>query len=930
MLAAAVPAQAQSPAFSARWSATTIAENDSATLTVSTTDSAVTDDTLTLVTLHVGREEGTADPADVEVRMPIEVRMPSDAGVPDGPRSYDEVPVTAQTRSASIHHNGGWLYVRDNVPYSRVRTRALTLTVLDDADAAGETLAVWVYVNGWLAGAQTLTFTDAGEAQAAVSVGFGAAGYTAAEGGAGATVRVDLDPAPGRDVTIPITRENLGGATDADYSGVSESLTFGAADTSRTFTVTAADDSEVDPGESVRLGFGTPLPSGVTVTAVGNATATVTITDNDAPAADTTAPMLSSAVVDGATLTLSYDEALDAASVPAAADFTVRAGGAAVALAPGAPVAVSGRAVTLTLAAAVVFGQTVTLSYAPGGNPVRDAAGNPAAGFTNQAVINQTSNNPPTAADAAVTVDEDSEYVFQAADFDFADADAGHALAAVKIVSLPADGELRLNDVPLAAGALPQAVPAADLGGNLVYAPPPDANGASYASFGFRVNDGTDDSVAAYVMTVDVTPVDDAPDSADSGVSTPEDTDYVFGESDFGFADPDEGDTLAGVKIVSLPARGYGVLQFNGAAIPSSDLPKAVTAAELGEGKLVYSPVAAQFGDDHASFRFSVSDGGSDSGEYTMRVSIAADPRYELLVGNLGLGGRDHYVSGGDTGKNLTQGFRTGDSRTGYDLRAVGIRAANRQGSGSLQSVSLAIYDSNADGTAKNLVYALPSPWPSVADIPNDSSTYPTVWFPAPAGATLSPDTDYHVAIQTPGGSASDHWTPVAIASGAEAGAPGWSIADELFANGVSSERTVIQLAVRGRATPASSSLRSDPHTAVSFASERYTAVEGEAGAKVTVKLAAPDGTDRTDNRGRIGVGVYVISRGGGATAADHSPIPGTLWFEPGQTTRSFTVSAVDDARRRRRGKRHRRIEVLRLRDRNKHRRDRERHRRPH
>ena len=193
----------------------------------------------------------------------------------------------------------------------------------------------------------------------------------------------------------------------------------------------------------------------------------------------------------------------------------------------------------------------------------------------------------------------------------------------------------------------------------------------------------------------------DAAGAMDGAVTTPEGADYVFGESDFGSTDPGQGDTLASVRIVSLPARGYGVLKFDGAALPSSDLPKTVSAADLGAGKLVYDPVAGQFGDDYASFRFTVSDGALDSGERTMRVSIAGDPRYELLVSNLGVGGVVTMCLGGDTGKDFTQGFRTGDSGSGYDLRAVGIRLGSRFGSGELQNLSLAVYDSNADGTAK-------------------------------------------------------------------------------------------------------------------------------------------------------------------------------------------------------------------------------------
>ena len=45
--------------------------------------------------------------------------------------------------------------------------------------------------------------------------------------------------------------------------------------------------------------------------------------------------------------------------------------------------------------------------------------------------------------------------------------------------------------------------------GNLKYTPPANANGSGYASFTFKVNDGTDDSASAYTLTLDVTAVND-------------------------------------------------------------------------------------------------------------------------------------------------------------------------------------------------------------------------------------------------------------------------------------------------------------------------------------------------------------------------------------------------------------------------------------
>ncbi len=109
------------------------------------------------------------------------------------------------------------------------------------------------------------------------TVAFGAAAYSAAEGGAGATVTVTLSPAQSSQVTIPITATPQGGASAGDYSGVPSSVVFAANETSKTFTLTAVDDAVADPGESVRLTFA--LPQGVT--AGTPSTATVTLVDND-------------------------------------------------------------------------------------------------------------------------------------------------------------------------------------------------------------------------------------------------------------------------------------------------------------------------------------------------------------------------------------------------------------------------------------------------------------------------------------------------------------------------------------------------------------------------------------------------------------------------------------------------------------------------
>ena len=112
-----------------------------------------------------------------------------------------------------------------------------------------------------------------------VTVRFDAASYTATEGGSAATVLVRLSEDPERPVTVPLEVTELVGATAGDYTGLPESVTFNAGDTSTSFMVTAVDDTVDDDGESITIGFGTPLPTAVT--AADPETTTVSLADND-------------------------------------------------------------------------------------------------------------------------------------------------------------------------------------------------------------------------------------------------------------------------------------------------------------------------------------------------------------------------------------------------------------------------------------------------------------------------------------------------------------------------------------------------------------------------------------------------------------------------------------------------------------------------
>ena len=125
----------------------------------------------------------------------------------------------------------------------------------------------------------------------AVQVSFDAGPYVVNEGGS-VTVTVRLDAAPGRtlDMSIPLTATSTDGAWPGDYT-LPASITFGASQTSKTFTFRAVQDTRQEGEETVILGFGAPLPAGVAVRS--QATATVTLTDNDADLHRASAPSVS-------------------------------------------------------------------------------------------------------------------------------------------------------------------------------------------------------------------------------------------------------------------------------------------------------------------------------------------------------------------------------------------------------------------------------------------------------------------------------------------------------------------------------------------------------------------------------------------------------------------------------------------------------------
>ena len=227
---------------------------------------------------------------------------------------------------------------------------------------------------------------------------------------------------------------------------------------------------------------------------------------------------------------------------------------------------------------------------------------------TDTATVGVANNTAPTAAAGSVTTSEDTPHTFDAADFNFSDTDSGDALASVKIESLPTTGtgELQLDDVAI--GATPQTVTKAQLdAGSLEYVPPANANGPAYASFNFKVNDGAADSAAPYIMTLNVTAVNDAPvlDSDIPDQTATVDTAFSYAFPEDAFSDVDDSDTLT---YAAAPSGGGTLPPWLGFAAATRTFSGTPQATDVGTVKV----------------KVTATDSGGKTAEDTFNILVSA------------------------------------------------------------------------------------------------------------------------------------------------------------------------------------------------------------------------------------------------------------------------------------------------------------------
>ena len=143
-------------------------------------------------------------------------------------------------------------------------------------------------------------------------------------------------------------------------------------------------------------------------------------------------------------------------------------------------------------------------------------------------------NDAPTALDNSITTNEDTNHVFSTGEFNFSDDDNSGSLNKIKITSLEDNGALQYyNGSTWVDVTENQEITAADItSGYLRFKPDANENGDDYTSFEFQVSDGTAYSSSSSTMTINVTPVNDAPVAANNTGTILEDGTLTVNDGD--------------------------------------------------------------------------------------------------------------------------------------------------------------------------------------------------------------------------------------------------------------------------------------------------------------------------------------------------------------------------------------------------------------
>ena len=773
--------------------------------------------------------------------------------------------------------------------------KSFTVTLTDDdVDDDGEslTLSFGAESNIKSGGAnETATVAIRDDDYPAVTVSFGAATYTAAEGST-ATVTVTLSADPERTVEVPITTTNQGGASSADYSGVPTSVTFDAGDTSQPITFAATQDTEDDDGESVELGFGSSLPTGVTAGATDETT--VSIRDDDDPQVTVSFGASTYTAAEGGTATVTVTLSADPERTVEVPITTTNQGGASSADYSGVPT-------------------SVTFDAGDTSQPITFAAAQDAEDDDGESVELGFGSSLPTGVTAgatdettvSITDDDDPQVTVSFGASTYTAAEGGTATVTVE---LSADPE-RTVEVQITT---------TNQGG---------ATSADYSGVPATVTFDAGETE----QTITFTAAQDTVDDDDPAVTV------SFGAATYTAA---EGGTATVTVILSAdPERTVAIPvtktnQGGATAADYSGVPTSVTFA-TGETEQTITFTAAQdtVDDDDESVLLAfgalparvsavspsettvsirddddpavtVSFGAAtytaaEGGTATVTVILSADPErtVEVPITKTNQGGA---TSADYSGVPATVTFNTGQISKTFDFAAT-ADTVDDDG----ESVELAFgalpTGVTAGATDETTVSITDDDDPQVT-VSFGAATYTAAeGGTATVTVTLSADPERTVEVQITkteqGGASSADYSGVPATVTFNAGETSQPITFTAAQDTVDDDGESVKLAF-GTSLPAgvtagatdettvSITDNDDPDVTVQFGASTYTAAEGGT-ATVTVTLSA-------DPERTVEVQITKMNQGG-ATAADYSGVPATVTFNTGETEQTITFTAAQD-----------------------------------
>ena len=237
--------------------------------------------------------------------------------------------------------------------------------------------------------------------------------------------------------------------------------------------------------------------------------------------------------------------------------------------------------------------------------------------------VSQVNDAPTAAADTRVVV-EDTQTAFTSNDIADAYSDTeSNAMTRILITVVESSGDLECNNANGASNGW------ADCSANDYVAAStdirftPDADSVADATFSFKVYDGTVYSTNAYVFTITITAVNDAPANAGDSATASEDVAYSgwTAATDWGYTDVD-GDTMVSITIKSLPSQGTLSETNNACGGDGCAVGDTVILARLAAGDLKYTGGSNYNGAD--SFTYTLEDAALSSPTGTMSITVSA------------------------------------------------------------------------------------------------------------------------------------------------------------------------------------------------------------------------------------------------------------------------------------------------------------------